>query len=321
MGVSIQEAKEYGRVLALSKLFGTMSEEAGTLLAMHLTLHNLSAFDYKREWHLVKGNPSMRADTMLAKFHELGHQSKIIERSSKRAAIELKRSDGSPETFSFTWEEAMKEPIVYNGEKESEIIDAIESGNTSKLAIKSKYRTERARMQMLWARVVSDGVRAIAPEVNFGTYTPEEADDFQGGESSGETVTAMQPKPAPVKQATTIATVAQATAAPAAKNDTPLAVAPEGAAEISRERAPPKSTEPATADQVKRAQELMTVEKQRTPTAINDYRNKLATNGAGNLKMSELYGWELQGLIDAVEQNRFVDWMADISTIYNRTPF
>jgi len=32
---------------------------------------------------------------------------------------------------------------------------------------------------MLWARAVSDGVRALCPEVNTGTYTPEEIADFE----------------------------------------------------------------------------------------------------------------------------------------------
>lgn len=35
-------------------------------------------------------------------------------------------------------------------------------------------------MQMLWARVVSDGVRAMAPEVVAGYYTPEELDESDG---------------------------------------------------------------------------------------------------------------------------------------------
>lgn len=36
----------------------------------------------------------------------------------------------------------------------------------------------RARMQMLWARCVSDGVRTVAPQCCCGIYTPEETDDF-----------------------------------------------------------------------------------------------------------------------------------------------
>ena len=44
--------------------------------------------------------------------------------------------------------------------------------------LKAKYSTPRARMQMLWARCVSDGVRVVAPECVQGIYTPEETADF-----------------------------------------------------------------------------------------------------------------------------------------------
>ena len=44
--------------------------------------------------------------------------------------------------------------------------------------LKAKYSTPRARMQMLWARCVSDGVRVVAPECVQGIYTPEETSDF-----------------------------------------------------------------------------------------------------------------------------------------------
>ena len=45
---------------------------------------------------------------------------------------------------------------------------------------KDNWATPRSRMQMLWARVVSDGVRTMAPEICSGIYTPEETADIVG---------------------------------------------------------------------------------------------------------------------------------------------
>jgi len=44
--------------------------------------------------------------------------------------------------------------------------------------LKFNWSTPRKRKQMLWARLVSDVVRAIAPQVVKGIYTPEEVADF-----------------------------------------------------------------------------------------------------------------------------------------------
>ena len=41
----------------------------------------------------------------------------------------------------------------------------------------TRYPTPWQRKKMLWARVISDGVHTMAPEVATGIYTPEELDD------------------------------------------------------------------------------------------------------------------------------------------------
>ena len=44
--------------------------------------------------------------------------------------------------------------------------------------LKDNWSTPRRRMQMMWARAVSDGVRTVCPLATRGHYTPEEAVDF-----------------------------------------------------------------------------------------------------------------------------------------------
>lgn len=160
----LEAIEKIGTFFAKSGMFGCEKTEQGMVLAMACMFERTSPLAIKRKYHLQNGELSMRADAMLADFRGLkSGKHKVIERSDKRAAVELSL-DGQSLTFAFSWEDALKEPFVYG-----------KDGKT----IKRNYATPRARMQMLWARAVSDGVRTMAPEICAGSYTPEEIDDFQ----------------------------------------------------------------------------------------------------------------------------------------------
>lgn len=130
---------------------------------------------------------------MLTGFHERGGESKLICRTPEKASIELTYK-GKTETFTLTWEDAQKEPFVYSAKyKESEIIEMLAADK--KPLLKPKYATPRSRQTMLWARVVSDGIRATCPEVNYGTYTAEEISDIVDSESTAEQPVSELPIP------------------------------------------------------------------------------------------------------------------------------
>lgn len=103
----------------------------------------------------------MRSDAMLAGLVEAGGRYKVVQRDSDAAKIEITIA-GQTQAFALTWQEAQEEPFT--------------KGKGGK--IKDNWATPRSRMQMLWARVVSDGVRVMAPQVVCGGYTPEEISDF-----------------------------------------------------------------------------------------------------------------------------------------------
>jgi hypothetical protein len=179
----IEAIEKIGTFFAKSGMFGCEKIEQGMVLAMACMFEESSPLAIKRKYHLQNGELSMRADAMLADFRSLkGGKHKIVERSEKRAAVEL-TIDGQTEAFSFTWEDALKEPFIYAKDGK----------------IKKNYATPRTRMQLLWARVVSDGVRAMAPEICAGTYTPEEIEDFDSQQPAKEFL--KSEKPASTKEA------------------------------------------------------------------------------------------------------------------------
>jgi|GEM_PF-5238167 len=132
------------------------------IIALECMARKQTPLQLAQTFHVFDGKLSMRADAILAEFNRLGGTHVIIARTPERAEIELKWNKKTT-LFSFTWEEAKQEPYVYD---------------KTGVNLKVNWATPRSRMQLLWARVVSDGVRAVCPRVNSGRYTPEEIADF-----------------------------------------------------------------------------------------------------------------------------------------------
>lgn len=152
---------ELGKSVAQSGMLGVKTPAQGQTLLLACVCENKTPFQLMREYHVMEdGKLTQRADAMLAKFRAMGGEYKIVQRDDGGAAIEL-TFRGNTEKFSLSWEEAQLEPFVWNKKGE----------------LKINYATPRARMQMMWARVVSDGVGTLAPEVRAGLYTPEEMQD------------------------------------------------------------------------------------------------------------------------------------------------
>jgi hypothetical protein len=164
-----------GTAIARSQMFGCESEHQGVVLSMECFARRMPPLTLQERYHLIKGKLSMKSDAMLAGFNREGGKHRILSRTPELASIEL-TLDGNSNVFSLSWDEAQGEPFAYEG-KESDIVAKLCAGKRAELKLKAKYSTPRARMQMLWARVVSDGVRAVMPGVNAGHYTPEELED------------------------------------------------------------------------------------------------------------------------------------------------
>lgn len=165
-----------GDAIFKSGMFGCESAPQGRVLALECAARKAPPLMLAERYHLIKGKLSMKADAMLGDFlSRAGGSHRIVERTGDRAAIELAR-EGQTQVFELTWQQAIQEPFVYVG-LESAVCEKLAAGGKG-LKLKAKYSTPRGRMQMLWARVVSDGVRAMAPEIVAGCYTPEEISDF-----------------------------------------------------------------------------------------------------------------------------------------------
>lgn len=173
---SVQEMQTLGAVLAQSQLFGQTNPAVGLAIVGMCHQKRISWLDFMQTFHMIQGTVSKKTDAILADFRRKGGTHKVIARTPEKAEAVFALDDNAYPS-SITWEDCKREPFIYVG-KEKDVVPLIERGAFDKLVVKAKYRTPRARMQMLWARCVSDGVRVVAPECCQGIYTPEEASDF-----------------------------------------------------------------------------------------------------------------------------------------------
>lgn len=185
---NVQELQFLGTVLSQSQLFGQSNPAEGLAIVAMCHQKRISWMDFMQNFHMIKGRVSKKTDAILADFHRMGGKHEITSRTADLA--EAKFILGKTSYVSkISWEDCKAEPFIYQGAKEEEIVRQIEAGNAANLVIKAKYRTPRARMQMLWARCVSDGVRAVAPECVQGIYTPEEVEDFTDDQNAAPVAT------------------------------------------------------------------------------------------------------------------------------------
>ena len=313
LAANIAAIEKMGTWIAMSKMFGEMSVNQGCVIAMHLFVTGEPALEYQRRNQIVSGRPDTPYDAMAAAFQERGGDLEELERTANAARVRLtykKRSN----LYELTWEDAAKEPFVYSvkGKSENDIVAMLNAGQ--KVPLKAKYATPRSRKTMLWARVISEGIKAIAPEVNFGQYTTEELEDF---DQSAE----IQSELSQGKLSPSVANVAPTTA--------PAAAAPSVQSLPDKPVDPPATTLPlepvdvpaatflevqkATQAQREEVLSLLGVAAQKNLDWKDRLTSKLQTHRIAGGILGLTFD-EAQSLIDKMEADDFDSWF--VSAIF-----
>jgi hypothetical protein len=176
--------------VAKSRLFpGFETPQAAFALMLLCQSEGLHPMQAVRRFHLINGKPSMRADAMQAEYQRQG------------GTVRWLKSDAGECRARFLHPIHAPEPGL---EIEWTIARAGAAGLTGNPTWK------KFPAQMLRARVISEGVRAVLPGVVCGIYTPEEVGDFapppaparpRHEDDLGAAVEPIRPEvlPAPVK--------------------------------------------------------------------------------------------------------------------------
>lgn len=173
----IETVKRFGDWIKDSKMFGVKTDGQALMLAYSALANGTDLIELRRQFHIANGEFTMKSREMHNRFLRSGGVVQQIERSSTRAALTVRRA-GLEATFEFTLQEAIREDYVFTADaNRGAVPKVLEDGQINDNACKDNWKTPRRRMQMLWARCITDAIGAFAADVTGGFYSPEEVVD------------------------------------------------------------------------------------------------------------------------------------------------
>lgn len=181
----IHAIEKMGKWFAESGMFGVSKPEQGYVLAMACFAEKKTPLEISRTYHIIKGKLSMKADAMHAEFIRRGGRVRWDKSTDEECVATFFHPEFAPDGFviSNSMEDLKRKGVATDGS-----------------SLKDMYR--KFPRQMLRARTVSEGVRAIDPSINMGAYTPEEVADFDERPSviHAKAVVVEEKAPEPVKE-------------------------------------------------------------------------------------------------------------------------
>ena len=154
VNIPLTEMQEMAKIGVESNFFGIKKPTealALMLIAQSEGKHPATVFS---QYHVIQGRPALKSDAMLARFQQAGGRVEWHTHTNDKVSGTFIHPQGGSLTVDWDMPRAK------------------EAGLTGKDNYKKFPR------QMLRARVISEGVRAVYPGVLQGMYTPEEVQEF-----------------------------------------------------------------------------------------------------------------------------------------------
>lgn len=152
--------EQMGLVLYRSGMFGCGNADQGKLLALACMCERRNPVEMSRTYHIIEGRLSMRADAMQAAFLSAGGRVQWVETTAEICRAKFTHPEFAPDGV----------------EVAVTMQELTDSGLTQgKGGMKENYR--KFPRQMLRARVISEAIRMIMPQIVAGVYTLEEVGD------------------------------------------------------------------------------------------------------------------------------------------------
>jgi hypothetical protein len=183
-------------------MLGLTTPGDGIVLAMTCMADGITPLDFIRKYHIIEGRPSMRADAMTAEFRRRGGKVRWLQLGEKGVAEAEFEFEGQTLRGSFSLDDARR---MLGKDKDGK--DRIDKPNGN---------WQKNPDAMLRARLLSNFIRLMAPEIVAGVYTPEEVQDFADD---------VAPKPAAARKAVADKRQAEVAEAVAAVSPAPVATA------------------------------------------------------------------------------------------------
>lgn len=167
---SISDMERMASAIVKSSLFGVKTVDQALALMIVAAAEGKHPGSVAAEYHIIQGKASLRSDAMLARFQQAGGKVEWHDHTDTQVSATFSHPQGG--SLRVDWD--MK--------------------RAKAAGIDGKDNWKKYPRQMLRARVVSEGVRAVFPAVLQGLYTPEEVGDFSAPAAAAAS---KQQEPAP----------------------------------------------------------------------------------------------------------------------------
>jgi hypothetical protein len=152
--ITVDQIQTMANAVVKSQLFGMKTVEQATALMLIAQAEGYHPALAARDYHIIQGRPTLKAETMMARFQQQGGKVEWNVLTNEEVTATFSHPMGG--TATITWN--------------------MEMAKAAKLSDKDNWKAyPRAMMR---ARVVSEGIRTVFPGVVLGVYTPEEVQDI-----------------------------------------------------------------------------------------------------------------------------------------------
>jgi hypothetical protein len=152
--ITVDQIQTMANAVVKSQLFGMKTVDQATALMLIAQAEGYHPALAARDYHIIQGRPTLKAETMMARFQQQGGKVEWNVLTNEEVTATFSHPSGG--SAKITW--------------------TIEMARSAKLADKDNWKAyPRAMMR---ARVVSEGIRTVFPGVVLGVYTPEEVQDI-----------------------------------------------------------------------------------------------------------------------------------------------
>jgi hypothetical protein len=159
--VPVADIEKMAVAIAKSKMFGMKTADEAFALMLVAQAEGMHPAIAARDYHVIQGRPTLKADAMLARFQNAG--GKVQWDVYTDAEVTGTFSHPSGGSLKLTWTFAQAKSIGLTG----------------------KDNWKNYPRAMLRARCISEGIRTVYPGCVVGTYTAEELEEIPKAKDMG----------------------------------------------------------------------------------------------------------------------------------------
>ena len=152
--IPVDQVERMAVAVAKSNLFGVKTSDQAMALMLIAQAEGMHPAIAARDYHVINGRPTLKADAMLARFQTAGGKVEWSDYTDQRVIGTFSHPKGGSVTIEWTVEMGRKAGLLGN-----------------------QTWTKYPR-QMLRSRCISEGIRTVFPGVVVGTYSEEEGQDM-----------------------------------------------------------------------------------------------------------------------------------------------